>query len=83
MTFGVGDIVYFSYDDLHGKGMVVVTDNFDGNSMLVRLLGSLEGKGHSGDGREGEYCHNFWWVNKRFARKTDNRNYGGGYYGIL
>ena len=81
--FEVGNIVYFDYDDLHGKGMVVITDSYDNGSILVRLLGCLEGCGHDGDGREGECSGNFWWVNNRFARKTDNRNYGGGYYGIF
>ena len=83
MIFKVGDIVYFDYDNLHGKGMVVIADNYENGSTLVRLLGSLEGKGHSGDGREGERSYNFWWVNNRFAQKTDNRNYGGGHCGIF
>lgn len=67
MEFKIGDIVYFDYEGLRGKGIIVCIRD---ESLDVKLLGGLKGKGWSDEIAGKDNC---WHVRKHAAELTDNR----------
>ena len=72
VDFKIGDLVEFNQSSMHGKGVIVGFDN-DGD-LLVKLLGSLAGRGHYARG--GYDTSDYWFVRPYRATKTDNRIMG-------
>lgn len=67
--FMIGKNVYFKYDGLEGKGIVVRLANDD--FYTIRLVGALEGLGHDCNNMDG--VNNYWYVPKSELIITDNR----------
>ena len=70
MEFKIGDIVYFDFEGLRGKGIIVHFSRIDTELFVVKLLGGLRGRGWS-DEIAGQ--GNCWHVRKYAAKLTDNR----------